>query len=206
MLARVSRRIVREVRNRFAPPEWVKKKRIVDREFDSRHGVDTGGITLLGKLHIDGNWRDGSSHVAVDPQEFAEAMAALDIDFSHFTFIDLGSGKGRALMLAREYGFRKLIGVEFSAELAEIARSNGVETICADATQYELPNEPTLLFLYNPFGRETMEKVAGRVRASLDAHPRDLTVLYLNPFQLDAWLEAGFRLIHRGGHFAILRV
>lgn len=205
MLARVARRVGREFRNRFSPPDWLRKKRRVDREFDALHGVDTGGYTYLKSLHIkSANWRDGTSHIAADPDEFHSAMAALDIDFSRFTFIDLGSGKGRALMLARQYGFKQLIGVEFSAELVEIAKRNGIDTICADAAEYELPNEPTLLLLYNPFGGETMKRVAQHTRASLEKNPRELIVLYLNPFHLEAW--DGFTVVKRESNFAVLRM
>jgi SAM-dependent methyltransferase len=133
-------------------------------------------------------------------------MSAVDADLSQLTFIDLGSGKGRALMLARQYPFKELIGVEFSGRLVEIARANGIETIHADATEYDLPPVPTLLFLYNPFGRETMDKVAERTRASLKASPREFVVLYLNPFQLESWTSNGFSVAHRGPHFAVLRV
>ena len=137
LFASVARRVGRELHNRLAPSDWLKKKRAVDRAFDAANGVDTGGYTYLSSLKINSpNWRDGNSHIAADPDEFVAAMNALNIDPSHFTFIDLGSGKGRALMLARSYGFKELIGVEFSAELVELARRNGIETICADATEY----------------------------------------------------------------------
>jgi len=200
------RRAILEARHRLLPkPEWIKKKRVVDREFDREHGVDTGGYTYLGSLKIDSpNWRDGNSHIAADPEEFEAAIAALDADLSKLTFVDLGSGKGRALMLASGYPFKERIGVEFSEQLVRVARANGIETIHADATEYELPPVPTLLFLYNPFGRETMDRVAERTRASLDAIPRELIVLYLNPFHLDSWLNAGFALVFRGPHFAVL--
>jgi SAM-dependent methyltransferase len=206
MLARISRRAAREVRRLILPrPEWLRKKALVDREFDRMNGVDTGGITNPNPA--DGpNWRDGVRHIAVDPDEFASAMSAVDADLSQLTFIDLGSGKGRALMLARQYPFKELIGVEFSGRLVEIARANGIETIHADATEYDLPPVPTLLFLYNPFGRETMDKVAERTRASLKASPREFVVLYLNPFQLESWTSNGFSVAHRGPHFAVLRV
>jgi SAM-dependent methyltransferase len=206
MLGRISRRAVREVRRLILPkPEWLRKKARVDREFDRMNGVDTGGYTYLKQLRIDSpNWRDGNSHIAVDPDEFRSAMEAVDADLSQLTFIDLGSGKGRAMMLARQYPFKERIGVEFSEELVRIARANGIETIHADATEYDLPPVPTLLFLYNPFGRETMDKVAKRTKASLEANPRELIVVYLNPFQLESW--AGFTLVRREANYAILRV
>lgn len=186
--------------------EWLKKKKRVDREFDAQHGVDTGGYTYLSTLRIKSpNWREGTSHIAADPEEFASAMSAVDADLSRLTFIDLGSGKGRALMLAKQYPFKRILGVEFSDKLVATARKNlpDIETICADAAQYELPNEPTLLLLYNPFGRPIMDVVARNTRASLEKSPRELIVLYLNPFHLESWTEAGFK-VSRGEHFAVI--
>lgn len=207
MLRRVSSRVVREVGKALDPKhrQWLRHKRSVDRDFDAKHGVDTGGYTYLNKLNINSaNWRDGNSHIAADPQEFREAIEAVDADLSRFTFIDLGAGKGRALLLAEQYPFKRAFGVEFAAELVEVAEANGVDVIHGDATTYELPNEPTLLFLYNPFGRETMDIVARRTRNSLDDYPRDLTVLYLNPFHEEAWLSQGFKRVHKGPHFSVL--
>jgi hypothetical protein len=203
---RICRRLLWEAIHRYRrKPEWLKKKARVDREFDRLHGVDTGGYTHLHKLKIDSpNWRDGSSHIAVDPDEFEAAMTAVDAELSQLTFIDLGSGKGRALMLARQYPFKELIGVEFSEELVRIARSNGIETVHADATQYDLPPVPTLLFLYNPFGRSVMDAVAKRAAASLKENPRELIVAYLNPFHVDAWLQVGFKQVEGSAQFAVL--
>lgn len=209
LVRRIAGRLTWEVSHRLKPkPEWLKKKERVDREFDASYGVDTGGYTYLRSLKISSpNRQNGHSHIAADPEEFAAAIAALDVDLSRFTFIDLGSGKGRALMLASEYPFECIIGVEFAESLVEIARRNikdsRIETLYADVTEYELPPVPTILFLYNPFGEAIMDVVAQRTAASLVKSPRELLVLYLNPFFEGSWLKAGFEQIHRGEHFAI---
>ena len=219
LFTRLAHRLAAEVRTRLGrEPEWRKRKRMVDQQFDARFGVSTGGITHLKELDVAGaSWRDGVDHIASDPGEFTAAIDALDVDLSGFTFIDLGSGKGRALLLASDYPFRQIIGVEFGEPLVQAARQN-VEAIAesrdvsrisivhADALEYDLPNEPSILFLYNPFGASVMEVVAERTRASLLAGPRELIVQYLNPFQLETGRQVGFDLVEHGPHFAVLKL
>jgi SAM-dependent methyltransferase len=209
---RARRRLALALRTEAA---WVKKKRRVDREFDEAFGVHTGGITQLKRLNVVGNRADGVPHIASDPEEFQNALDALDVDFSQFTFVDLGAGKGRALLLAAGCGFKKIIGVEFARELVEEAERNiraarypksaTITILQQDATTYDLPDEATIVFMYNPFGGATMEAVARRTRASVEKHSRPVHVVYLNPFHLGGWIDAGFS-VDRREHFAILRL
>lgn len=213
-VAKLSRRLGNKLVEALGPePEWLRKKWRVDREFDQALGVSTGGITQLKKMRLAGSSEDGLPHIASDPDEFRNAVDALNTDLSQFTFVDLGAGKGRALLLAARHGFRKIIGVEFSRELVEIAERNiraafspaspAISIIEQDAAMYDLPADPIVLFMYNPFGPKTMEAVARRTRASLEKNPRPLRVLYLNPFHLEGWIETGFS-VDRREHFAML--
>jgi hypothetical protein len=195
-------------------PAWIAKKQVVDAEFDSTLGVETGGITMLNRLDVSGDAEDSVPHIASDPEEFCNAMDGLGIDFKRFTFVDLGAGKGRAMLMAAQYGFKRLIGVEFARELVDVARRNmqvagpsvsaRARIVHHDAAAYELPNDPLVLFMYNPFGGKTMSAVADRTRASFDRHPRPLHVVYLVPKELDTWTAAGFVAAQRD-HYAILR-
>lgn len=78
-----------------------------------------------------------------------------------------------------------------------------IEVVHSDALNYDLPPDPELLFLYDPFGEATMKAVAERTRASWVANPRELRVLYLNPFHLNVWTEAGFTNIRRASRFSL---
>lgn len=85
------------------------------------------------------------------------------MDLKTCIFVDLGSGKGKSLILAADYPFKKIIGVEFPPELHQTAVRNialfsrekciqeQIQLLCMDAEQYELPTENIVLFLYNPF-------------------------------------------------------
>ena len=185
--------------------------------FDAEFAVATGGDARLSTLSIaSANRRFGVDYRGVDPEEFARAFSALPVRHEEFVFLDLGSGKGRALLLAAPFPFRRLIGVEFARELHEIAKANllswrdanetcpDFQLHCMDATEFEFPREPLVLFLYNPFGPEVIARVAQRLLDSHAASPRPIYVLYLNPFHLGPWLELGFRTVASGDSFVIL--
>jgi hypothetical protein len=122
----------RSVRKQTASVQapWEIRKEIVDASFDKDHGIDTGGTTHLAGLHVIGPYRRvGTTHIASDPDEFANAVASLDIEHKLFTFFDLGSGKGRGLILALSYPFRRIVGVEFALELHRTAEANLIRGI-----------------------------------------------------------------------------
>ena len=115
------------------------------------------------------------------------------------TFIDFGCGKGRAILLAAEYPFAKIIGVELAPELAQIAQRNiqsyrnpkqrcfDLSIVNEDATRFKLPDKSLVLFLYNPFESEVMERFIQNVQHSIAHSPRDLTIIYLNPQHDELW-------------------
>jgi SAM-dependent methyltransferase len=110
------------------------------------------------------------------------------------SFVDLGCGKGRPLLVASEYPFRDIVGVELSADLAQIARRNAevvaerypartpIRVEEGDATEFRLPDGDLVVFLYNPFGAPLVAKVVQRVEEALARDPqRRLFVVLYNP-------------------------
>ena len=215
-------KIAKHVRSKLAHyhPRALRFRRVLaqrDARYDADHSVDTTSFVDLKKLSIASpNRRHAVPHIATDPEEFARAMAMLPIRHEEFTFIDLGSGKGRALLLAAKFPFRRLIGVEFARELHETAEANLLSLRnpdgtrphfhlhCMDATEFEFPAEPLVLFLYNPFGSEIIARVAQRLLDSYSVRPRAMYVLYINPFHLEPWRALGFRTVASGDPFVIL--
>jgi SAM-dependent methyltransferase len=118
--------------------------------------------------------------------------AQAGFDFRDFVFVDLGSGKGRTLLMASDYPFRRIVGVELLPALHRAAQENlskyrsesqkcfAIEAICGDATEFDFPNEPTVLFLFNPFPEAGLRRVMGSLENSLREHPRKTYVLYHN--------------------------
>lgn len=133
---------------------------------------------------------------------FRQMVQMLPIDPSEFTFVDLGCGKGTALFLALRMGFQRAIGVEIVPELLQSAEDNRassarrnsntpakISLVLEDAGNFELPPDPTVLFLYNPFGESTFGRVLGQIERSSRARSTPVYVLYFNP-TLETLLES----------------
>lgn len=187
-----------------------RRQRYGDVDYDWDFRVETTAATvgwrerMLGLFH--------SPYQPTDPALFHEMLASLSIDFSNFTFIDLGSGKGRALLLATDYPFRRILGVELFPPLNRIAQQNirkyrsdsqrcfAIEALCADAREFTFPPEPTVLYLFNPLPEEGLAKVLRNLEASLEQHPRTVFVLYHNPLLEPVLGRSGLFLKLAGTH------
>ncbi len=120
------------------------------------------------------------------------------------TLLDVGCGRGRVLAMGAVYGFKDMIGIDFSEELCERALDvcEGVqdrhpdiqfEIICADARYYDIPERTGVIFLFNPFDGTVMAQFITKVQESLQRRNRPIKVLYANPQFKELWLEAGFK-------------
>jgi predicted RNA methylase len=129
------------------------------------------------------------------PEFFQKVVGSLPVKLADYNFVDLGAGKGLALLLASKYPFKSITGVEYSKVLADLATGNirsikeqpgmdrSIECIWGDATNFELPNSPTVLYLFNPFQGKVMDRVIANIENSLRAAPRDLWVVYGIPWE-----------------------
>jgi SAM-dependent methyltransferase len=189
-----------------------RRQRYGDAGFDWDHRVDTTSAVV--------DWRDrllGTFHSPYQPTDadlFHQMFEALreqtHIDFHDFVFVDLGSGKGRTLLMASDYPFRRITGVELLPALHQAAQKNlhnyhaatqkcfALESLCADATEFSFPAEPTLLYLFNPLPESGLRKVIANLQKSLRSHPREVYVLYHNPL-LEKVLSQSSSLRKLGG-------
>jgi predicted RNA methylase len=155
--------------------------------FDAEQGSETGGTVPLFRLSIDSpNVRYGRHYTATPAESIHSALAAIRDDRSDFTFIDLGCGKGRVLLVAAQYGFKEIIGVEFARELADTARSNcqqlqNVRVSVEDAAVFRVPDGKLVVYMFNPFERPVMRAVI----ANLLSHSDTVYVIYYNPVHAD---------------------
>ena len=182
-------RLIRNYRN----VQRIYQNRAPD-EFDTQYGVETTKRVHPSDLRIDSpNWLYAAGYWPTPPAVFADALHGLDIRFEEFTFIDLGSGKGRVLLMASDYPFREIIGVEFSPELHAIAAENirnyrnpnqvcrNIRLCCMDFTLFDFPDGPLFIFLYNPSSEAVTSELAENMARSLRKKPRPLWVLYVTP-------------------------
>lgn len=184
-----------------------KRQRYGDVDYDWEFRVDTTSATVGWRTRLLGLLN--SPYQPIEPQLFREIMAALAIDFSRFTFLDIGSGKGRALLLAAEYPFARVIGIELLPELNSIAGDNirkipdeqrlcrEVQALCGDATQFVFPSGPLVVFLFNPLPEAGLRKVIENLEASWRESPRPVYVIYASPVFED--VLAGSSVLSRIG-------
>ena len=176
---------LREIRDRVV----FRLRMIVDQRFDRRFGVDTGGVG--GGDDISPAQKRGACYYLPTPVSVVRSMlGSLTIDHSAYTFIDLGSGKGRVLLLASYYPYKRIIGVELSRRLHQIAENNirvwksprqkcfRIESACMDACDFALPPDPLILFLFNPFKPAMVAQIVDRIQQSVRDTPRPIQILY----------------------------
>lgn len=185
-----------------------RRQRYGDVEFDWEYRVDTTGATVSWRNRLMGLFH--SPYQPTEPALFREMMASLDVDFCEFTFIDIGSGKGRVLLMAADYPFRRIIGVELFPELDRIAKENiaryksdsqrcfAIESLCKDAREFEFPSGSLLIYLFNPLPEAGLREFLQRLGQSLTSSPRRAIVLYHNP-QLESVIERASGLEKVGG-------
>ena len=183
--------------------------------FDVEHGTDTGGLIPGSELGV-GHRHDLfiAGYAGVPPSGFRAAMSrwqslGLRYRIEEYAFVDLGCGKGRAVLLASELGFREAVGVELNAGLAEIARANAAIWTTAgkarspirieggDATEVEWPSGPCLVYLYNPFSEPVMRAVVEGLRKRFGDRRDELEIVYQKPEQA-ASLERDFVTVWGG--------
>jgi SAM-dependent methyltransferase len=171
--------------------------------FERPAGIDTASIVHLDELGLKAQGR-----VDYHPTPWLalkRVMPEREITEAD-VFIDFGCGKGRVLYQAAMYRFGRVIGVELSPELAAIARHNiersraklvcrDIEVFNTDVLEYEVPDDVTYVYFFNPFKGEIFEAVVQNLLASLRRRPRELTIIYMDPAEEAALLRAGAHLV-----------
>lgn len=188
-----------------------RKARFGDLDYDWEHSVNTTRSSVgFGTQFFTGT--TARPYFATEPWLFRQIMEALarsiqqsavnvqrsavshravaQVGLQDFTFIDLGSGKGRVLLMASEYPFKRIIGVEFMPELHRAAQENiakyaseqqqcrQIATLCTDARDFQFPDGPLVVYLFNPFSESTFARVLENLRRSIEQAPRPVYVAY----------------------------
>ncbi|HEX5757164.1 MAG TPA: class I SAM-dependent methyltransferase, partial [Arenimonas sp.] len=200
VVARVG--VVASLRRAFASILWRLDTRhaavrAVMREnaaFDRLHGTDTGGEIPLTRLGITPEAaRHGNGvYRAISTSHFEDALRLFPHRHEDFVFIDYGSGKGKALLLAAAHPYRRIIGVEYAPLLHQQARLNlrrarnlvprqaQIDTVCANACDYVPPDDALVCFFFNPFDAATWRVVLSRLQQQFQANQRTILIVYLN--------------------------
>jgi SAM-dependent methyltransferase len=177
LAARLAQRVRRLLR---AADDWLR---------DWREGMDTRGRIEVDRIvTASPNRARGVRYQASPVRALRTVLDALDAPAGQ-AFVDIGAGKGRVLLLAARYPFARLIGVEYSPPLCDIARRNlararlpmPAEVICIDAADYAFPDDAGVVYLFNPFDAVVLARVIDNLRVSLQRAPRPFRLVYHFP-------------------------
>lgn len=188
---------------RFLPAGAYEKARFLKQYLGDRvQGIDSAADVGYDELGFD--QKTGSAY---NPGSWWDLKATLGNSVStEDVFIDFGSGKGRMVyMAARDYPFKKVIGVEISDRLTAIARANiqknlrrllcrNVELVTANVLDYDVPDEVTVVYMFNPFFGDVFANVVGKLLSSLSRRPRRLKLVYRIPTMHELLVQKGFQV------------
>lgn len=166
--------------------------------FDAEYGTDSGGRALASEIAAEiggGGSAEAITAYGATTPALARELLALIPDPAERVFVDIGSGRGRALIVASEFPFRRVIGVEISPKLHEDAVRNAkivaenfpdrppIEPVVADVLSYPLPAEPLLIYMYNPFHAPVMQGFLARLEKHLASGSDDAFIVYAHATQ-----------------------
>ena len=170
-----------------------------DRRYEAIESVPTGGYLLQDDLDPadPGNLSQAREYLPSPRLVVNWLLQGLGEEYSDFSFVDFGSGRGRVLLAAAEKPFRNVLGVEFSTRLhneaerniadypRERLKSGTVRSVCMDAARFDLPDGDCILYFFNPFGAELLERVIERSLDQAGAGTRRIIVILYNPVHLE---------------------
>jgi SAM-dependent methyltransferase len=183
----------------------VAADRVVDFFKERRLGIRTSGLIPIETLMDE--WQGNHDYAPTSIRAFHAFIESLDIRREdEEVFVDYGSGLGRVLLLASEYPFKRIVGVEVVKALAEKAAANiknfknqrqcqDIQIWVGSASDFEIPDDASVIYLSNPFHGQVLADVFNRLEKSLREKPRRLRVVYNNPvhfmkiFADYPWLE-----------------
>ncbi|MBK8268899.1 MAG: class I SAM-dependent methyltransferase [Planctomycetes bacterium] len=172
--------------------------RLAEEWYERRLGIRSADYVQLPELGIHN--KQCKPYAPAEHRTLKRVMNSLRINPGRDVFIDFGSGMGRVVVVAATYPFKRVIGVEIAPQLDVVARENvrrawrklkcrNIELLAADANTYALPDDVTVIFIYNSFVGEILSKVLDNIRQSLDASPREITLVYANPRHFEVELK-----------------
>ena len=186
--------------------------------FDLWHNVQTRATEIDFRGKYDNS--QGFWYLPTRPSVIRRILRDLPVaEYSEMQFLDFGSGKGRVLLLAAEYPFKKVTGIELRAALHDIATKNlqtqrrfqvrcgSTELLNIDALEFEFPDDDLILYFFNPFGEAVLRSVLLRLRTSVRSTGRKaLLVMVKSQFNDLMSSLSEYELLSRSRRRTIYRI
>jgi SAM-dependent methyltransferase len=173
---------------------------------EKKYGIRTTGYDTLKQLAKKGIDLDHATIYMPAGYYMLEKLMGETIKQPHNKhLLDIGCGKGRALVVAAHFGFTNLTGIDFSKEFCTHTENSlrqlpfkNIKTDVqhCDAFYYRIPRNIEVIFLFNPFDDVIMSGVVENILTSIDKHPRNIYVIYMNPQHKELFTDAGFKVIY----------
>ena len=168
---------------------------------DHALGIETSQRVATAALK--GGSSDTIGYVGSTPSIIRKCLDLIDVD-PRADFVDLGCGKGRVLIVAAEYPFRRLTGIEHSSFVCAAARQNitklrprsryadRISVVQGDASKPTLPDSSSVIvFMYHPFRRPLVEVLRKQLESEVAKAPnRNLWLIYYNPVCFELFDES----------------
>jgi SAM-dependent methyltransferase len=195
----------------YLAKNWNKKvaKYIIKNEEigELKYSINTTGIDDLKKLKKSGiDIFHASIYMPVPYDMLEEIFTTINIsNYAHF--LDIGCGKGRAMVVANHFGVKKISGIDFSKDLCEAATANfdgikkhfpktKIKIYHNDAFYFKIEKDVDCIFMFNPFDDIIMSGVLENIEISLQKKPRKMTIIYINPVDKELMFANGFKEIY----------
>lgn len=174
--------------------------------YDKLNNINTSDIIELSKVTT-------KRENIKDCHEYCPSnQLILDLVFSYLNkhydleekyFLDYGCGKGRVLIYAEQFKFKKIIGVEFASEFYNIAQQNikvlkleNIEIFQEDATTFKIPNGVNIFYFYNPFVGQIMENVILNIEQHKKKYKEKILIIYVYPICKDMFISNGYHIVY----------
>ena len=184
--------------------------KIDHRMFDYKYNINTHRDLRLKNLSFSSiNKKNGFDYETISPFLINKILTTINI-YEEDILVDFGCGKGRVLLIASQYKFKKIIGIEFSRELVDIALKNImsckgcnnfdidiIKIVEGDALDYKYNNDETIFYLYNPFTNIILDQLCEKIKKSIYHRSRRVYIIYVNPIYDNIIVANGFNKIKK---------
>jgi len=171
---------------------------------EKKYNIDTSRLQDVNRISVKGgNLKHAEMYQGASYYLLEKVFDYMRTNKINSSMIDFGCGKGRAMVVAAAYGYKKVVGIDFASALCRVAWENinavkenypecEFHVMYEDVVNYEIDDNVNTFFFFNPFNEIIMKQVLKNMLTSLSRRHRDLYVIYINPQHKEVFLKGGF--------------